>query len=108
MNSKSDPADTIASPSQEPRLPPGQAHTDRWPVLHYGAAPRVDLAQWAFRVFGLVVRPVRWTYEEFLALPQVQVRSDIHCVTRWSRFDNLWQGVSFREVLRRVEVKPEA
>ena len=108
MNSKSQPADTIASPLQEPRLPPGQVHTDKWPVLHYGSVPRVDLARWDFRVFGLVEQPVRWTYEEFLALPQVQVRSDIHCVTRWSRFDNLWQGVSFKEVLARVQVSPEA
>ncbi|HZM26978.1 MAG TPA: sulfite oxidase-like oxidoreductase [Gemmatimonadales bacterium] len=108
MNSKSQAADTIASPLQEPRLPPGQVHTDKWPVLHYGSVPRVDLARWDFRVFGLVEQPVRWTYEEFLALPQVQVRSDIHCVTRWSRFDNLWQGVSFKEVLARVQVRPEA
>jgi DMSO/TMAO reductase YedYZ molybdopterin-dependent catalytic subunit len=68
----------------------------------------VDLSTWDFRVFGLVERPARWTYEEFLALPQVQVRSDIHCVTRWSRFDNVWQGVAYREVMRHVVVKPEA
>jgi len=108
MNSETRPADTIASPQQEPRLPPGQVRTDKWPVLHYGSAPRVDLATWDFRVFGLVEQPVRWTFEEFLALPQLQVKSDIHCVTRWSRYDNLWQGVSFKEVLRRVQVKTEA
>ena len=93
VNYKPDPADTIASPEQEPRLPPGQVRTDKWPVLHYGSVPRVDLAKWDFRVFGLVEEPVRWTYQEFLALPQVQVKSDIHCVTRWSRLDNQWQGV---------------
>ncbi len=108
MNSASDPADTVDSPRQEPRLPPGQVRTDKWPVLHHGAVPQVDLATWDFRVFGLVEKPARWTYEEFVALPAVQVRSDIHCVTRWSRFDNLWQGVAFREVLRTVAVKPEA
>lgn len=108
MNSDSKPADTIASPRLEPRLPPGQVRTDKWPVLHYGSVPQVDLAAWDFRVFGLVKAPVRWTFEEFLGLPQVEVRSDIHCVTRWSRFDNLWQGVSFKEVLRRVQVEPEA
>jgi len=70
--------------------------------------PRVDLATWDLRVHGLVERPARWTYNEFLALPQVEVGSDIHCVTRWSRFDNRWQGVSFKEVLRRVQVRPEA
>jgi DMSO/TMAO reductase YedYZ molybdopterin-dependent catalytic subunit len=108
VNSEPKPADTIASPEQEPRLPPGQVRTDKWPVLHYGAVPRIDLATWDFRVYGLVEKPVRWTYSEFLALPQVQVRSDIHCVTRWSRFDNLWQGVSFKELLRHVRVKAEA
>jgi DMSO/TMAO reductase YedYZ molybdopterin-dependent catalytic subunit len=108
VNSKPVPADTVQSPLQEPRLPPGQVRTDKWPVLHYGTVPHVDLANWDFRVHGLVKSPRRWTYEEFLALPQVQVRSDIHCVTRWSRFDNLWQGVSFREVMRQVETKPEA
>ena len=108
VKSKPGPADTIVSPEQDPRLPPGQVRTDKWPVLHYGAVPHVDLAQWDFRIYGLVKEPVRWTYQEFLALPQVQVRSDIHCVTRWSRFDNVWQGVPFKEVLRHVEVMPEA
>jgi DMSO/TMAO reductase YedYZ molybdopterin-dependent catalytic subunit len=102
------PADTVESPLQEPRLPPGQVRTEKWPVLHYGSVPHVDLATWDFRVDGLVKSPKRWTYEEFLTLPQVKVRSDIHCVTRWSRFDNLWQGVSFREVMRHLEVKAEA
>src|SRR5262245_32034545 len=103
VNSKPVPADTVQSPLQEPRLPPGQARRDEWPVLHYGSVPHVDLASWDFRVHGLVKSPRRWTYEEFLALPQVQMRSDIHCVTRWSRYDNLWQGVSFKEVMRHVE-----
>lgn len=108
MNSKPESADTVISPGREPRLPPGQVLTEKWPVLHYGAVPDVDLATWDFRVYGLVERPARWTYQEFLALPQSQVRSDIHCVTRWSRYDNLWQGVSFQEVLRHVQVQPEA
>jgi len=108
VKSASDPADTYDSPKQEPRLPPGQVRTDKWPVLHYGSVPGVDLEQWDFRVYGLVERPVRWTWQEFSALPRVAVRSDIHCVTRWSRFDNLWQGVAIREVLARVGPKPEA
>ncbi|HET9325977.1 MAG TPA: sulfite oxidase-like oxidoreductase [Candidatus Eisenbacteria bacterium] len=108
MNIKPKPADTIASPEQEPRLPPGQVRTDKWPVLHYGALPHIDLATWDFRVYGLVETPLRWTYPEFLALPQVQVKSDIHCVTRWSRFDNLWQGVSFKELMRHVQVMADA
>ena len=108
VNSKQGAADTICSPEQEPRLPPGQVRTDKWPVLHYGAVPHIDLATWDFRVYGLVETPLRWTYTEFLALPQVQVKSDIHCVTRWSRFDNLWQGVAFKELMRQVQVKAEA
>jgi DMSO/TMAO reductase YedYZ molybdopterin-dependent catalytic subunit len=108
MNSKRPPADIVQSPLQEPRLPPGQVRTEKWPVLHYGSVPQVDLNTWDFRVYGLVKKPERWTWDEFQALPQIEIRSDIHCVTRWSRFDNLWRGVSFAEVLRRAEAKPEA
>jgi len=68
----------------------------------------VDLSAWDFRVFGAVEQPVRWTWAEFQALPQVTMRSDVHCVTRWSRFDNEWRGVAFREVLRHVAAKSEA
>jgi len=108
MNFTPDPADIVESPKREPRLPPGQIRTDKWPVLHYGSVPHVELANWDFKVSGLVERPMRWTYEEFQALPQVRVRSDIHCVTRWSRFDNVWEGVAFSEVARRVGIRPEA
>ena len=108
MNFRPKTADIVNSPRQEPRLPPGQVRTDKWPVLHHGSVPGVDLSTWDLRVFGLVGEPVRWTWEQFMALPQVTVRSDIHCVTRWSRYDNEWRGVSFAEVMRHVEVKPEA
>jgi DMSO/TMAO reductase YedYZ molybdopterin-dependent catalytic subunit len=108
VNSDPKPADTVLSPHQEPRLPPGQVRTDKWPVLHYGSVPKVELATWQFRVFGLVDAEVRWTWEQFNALPMTNMHSDIHCVTRWSRFDNRWRGVSFKEVLRHVTVKPEA
>jgi DMSO/TMAO reductase YedYZ molybdopterin-dependent catalytic subunit len=91
-----------------PRLPPGQTLTQKWPVLTYGATPKVDLATWTFRCYGLVEQEVSWTWKEFLALPQVRIQSDIHCVTRWSRYDNDWEGVAVREILRRVKVKPEA
>src|SRR5262245_22800451 len=96
------------SGSDAGRLPPGQALTTKWPVLTYGDTPRVDLYAWRFRCFGLVEEEIEWTWREFTALPQVAVRSDIHCVTRWSRFDNLWKGVPVREVLARVKVRPEA
>jgi DMSO/TMAO reductase YedYZ molybdopterin-dependent catalytic subunit len=91
-----------------PRLPPGQVLTQKWPVLTYGATPRVDLATWTFRCYGLVAQEASWTWAEFLALPQVRITSDIHCVTRWSRYDNVWEGVAVREILRRVMVEPAA
>jgi DMSO/TMAO reductase YedYZ molybdopterin-dependent catalytic subunit len=90
------------------RLPPGQVLTQKWPVLTYGETPRVNLATWTFRCYGLVEREVSWTWKELLALPQVTITSDIHCVTRWSRYDNRWEGVAVREILRRVKVRPEA
>lgn len=91
---------------QSGRLPPGQSLTLKWPVLHYGSVPRFDPAQWDFRIWGLVEQPVKFTWEEFGRLPRAHSKSDFHCVTRWSRFDNEWDGVAFREILRRV--KPEA
>ena len=90
------------------RLPPGQFLTGKWPVLTYGAIPGVDLGKWTFRCFGRVAREASWIWSEFLALPRVEVVSDIHCVTRWSRFDNRWEGVRAREILDRVEPDSEA
>ncbi len=90
------------------RLPRGQVLTRKWPVLTYGETPRLDLANWTFRCFGLVQEPVTWTWKEFVELPRVEVTSDVHCVTRWSRFDNRWEGVAVSEILRRVRVHPEA
>jgi len=92
----------------EGRLPPGQSLTLKWPVLHYGSVPRFDPERWDFRVYGAVDAPVRWTWSEFNALPKVKRHSDFHCVTRWSRFDNDWEGVAFREVLQRVTLKAGA
>jgi DMSO/TMAO reductase YedYZ molybdopterin-dependent catalytic subunit len=92
----------------EGRLPQGQSLTLKWPVLHYGSVPRFDPDRWDFRVYGLVETPVRWRWAEFNALPKVTRHSDFHCVTRWSRFDNDWQGIAFREVLSRVKLKPGA
>jgi DMSO/TMAO reductase YedYZ molybdopterin-dependent catalytic subunit len=93
---------------QEGRLPPGQALTLKWPVLHYGSVPRFDPATWDFRIAGLVEEPVRLTWEEFNRLPRSAVSSDFHCVTRWSRFDNHWEGALFRDVLRLVKLLPRA
>ena len=90
------------------RLPPRQVPTQKWPVLTYGETPRADLQTWAFRCFRLVDQELSSTWKEFLDLPRVEVTSDIHCVTRWSRFDNRWEGVAVAEILRRAGVRPEA
>ncbi len=93
---------------REGRLPPGQALTLKWPVLHYGSVPGFDPRTWDFRIAGLVEKPVRVTWEEFNRLPQRGVVADMHCVTRWSRFDNRWEGAPFTEVIKLVTVKPDA
>ena len=90
------------------RTPPGQVLTTKWPVLTYGLTPKFNPKTWTFRCFGLVEEEVSWTWEEFLALPRSEVFCDIHCVTRWSRLDNVWTGVSAREIAERSGVKPEA
>ncbi|MDR5683383.1 MAG: sulfite oxidase-like oxidoreductase [Armatimonadota bacterium] len=94
--------------TDRPRVPPGQYVTEKWPVLHYGSVPRTDLSRWTFRVFGAVEEEKTWTYEEFLALGHIEVRCDVHCVTRWSKLDNVFAGVPFRAVLARVRRRPEA
>jgi len=90
----------------EGRLPPGQSLTLKWPVLHEGNVPRVDLRTWDFRVDGLVEKSLRLTWEEFNRLPQTEIQCDMHCVTRWSRFDNRFEGVLFTEVMKLVTPKP--
>ena len=90
------------------RLPPGQAATIKWPVLHQGAVPHFDPDAWDFRVGGLVETPLTLDYPTFRALPRVETLSDFHCVTRWSTFDNRWEGVAFREILGRVRPRPAA
>jgi len=90
------------------RIPPGQVVTQKWPVLHYGSVPRVDLSTWDFRLFGLVEQPVRLTWEEFQQLPRTRVQCDIHCVTRWSRLDNTFEGVAFKDLYELVQRKPGA
>jgi DMSO/TMAO reductase YedYZ molybdopterin-dependent catalytic subunit len=90
------------------RLPPGQSATLKFPVLHYGPVPKVDLSTWTFRAFGLVEEEKLWTWDEFTALPTKTLTCDIHCVTRWSKFDTIWEGVPFREFVDMVGVKPEA
>ena len=84
------------------RIPPGQSRTRKWPVLHWGTVPQVSTDDWTLEVTGLVEQPLKLTWQEFLELPQVEVVSDFHCVTQWSRLDNLWSGVSVGELLGRA------
>jgi DMSO/TMAO reductase YedYZ molybdopterin-dependent catalytic subunit len=90
------------------RLPPGQYLTEKWPVLHAGTVPKTDLATWDFKVFGEVEEPVTLSYDELKALPQTEITIDIHCVTRWSRFDTRFRGVHWRELAKLVRPKPSA
>jgi DMSO/TMAO reductase YedYZ molybdopterin-dependent catalytic subunit len=100
--------DAAIDPDRARRVPPGQALTEKWPVLHYGGVPRVDLARWRFRIFGLVEAERELAWEEFAALPRTTLTTDFHCVTGWSRLENTWEGVATRTVLDLVTVKPEA
>lgn len=90
------------------RVPPGQARTRKWPVLQYGEIPRISREEWKLEITGLVDRPYSLTWEQLAALPQVKVFSDFHCVTRWSRLDNIWEGVSTRQLLEAAGVQPSA
>jgi DMSO/TMAO reductase YedYZ molybdopterin-dependent catalytic subunit len=93
---------------QEGRLPPGQSLTNRFPVLTYGPVPKFDPNTWDMRVFGSVENQLRWSWEEFLALPTIKITTDIHCVTRWSKFDTVWEGVSFKHIAELAGVKSDA
>ena len=88
------------------RVPPGQFVTERFPVLHYGSVPSVDLAAWDFRVFGAVETPLQLTWAEMRALPETTLTTDIHCVTRWSKLDTTWSGVLWQDFLRVLEIRP--
>jgi DMSO/TMAO reductase YedYZ molybdopterin-dependent catalytic subunit len=89
------------------RLPPGQSLTNKFPVLHYGPTPRTDLNTWDFRVFGLVEEEKVWNWEEFNKLPRTQIHLDLHCVTRWSKFDTNWEGVSVKTLIDEGFIKPK-
>ncbi len=89
------------------RLPPGQALTNRFPVLHYGSIPSVQLAKWEFKVYGRVEEEKSWDWDTFNTLPRTKVTLDLHCVTRWSKFDTLWEGVSVRHLIDRGFIRPK-
>ncbi len=90
------------------RLPPGQYATERFPVLHAGSVPEVDLDGWDFTVDGLVGNPITWSWDEFSAMPSRRIVADIHCVTKWSRFDTEWEGVPVRHIWDRIAPGPAA
>ena len=92
---------------REGRLPPGQALTQKFPVLHYGPVPSFNPSTWDFQVWGEVEEPKRWTWEEFNRLPHTRLVMDIHCVTRWSKFDTVWEGVSVRMLVEQGFIKPK-
>lgn len=93
-------------PEAKDRVPPGQYVTADFPVLSAGPTPRTPLDQWTFSIEGLVNQPIRWTWEEFLALPSITTVVDIHCVTKWSKLDTRWEGVSLDTLFGHVELDP--
>ncbi len=95
-------------PAIADRIPPGQYRTEKFPVLHYGSVPHTDLATWDFRVFGEVDNPFTLTWEQFKALPRKTVETDIHCVTRWSKLDTVWEGVPIQEILQLAQLRRSA
>jgi len=99
----------VADAGYDPaRLPPGQYLTDKWPVLHAGSVPHTDLATWTFRVFGEVEEELELSWEQLSALPRSGNVQDIHCVTRWSRFDAAFEGVHWRELAALARPLPSA
>jgi DMSO/TMAO reductase YedYZ molybdopterin-dependent catalytic subunit len=95
---------------KEGRLPPGQSLTQKFPVLHYGPVPGFNPATWDLRLWGEVKDEVQWNWDEFNQLPRTKITMDIHCVTRWSKFDTVWEGVSVRTLIDQnfVEILPSA
>jgi DMSO/TMAO reductase YedYZ molybdopterin-dependent catalytic subunit len=95
-------------PNGQDRLPPGQVLTEKWPVLSYERTPQGLPTDWKLKITGLVENPFELNWEELLALPHTTLKTDIHCVTTWSRYDNTWEGIHIREILQRARPLPEA
>jgi DMSO/TMAO reductase YedYZ molybdopterin-dependent catalytic subunit len=96
------PEDVIISPDtrRSQRIPPGQSRTKKWPILDASGAPSIDLNAWTLAIKGLVANPLELNWQSFLELPRIRVFSDFHCVTRWSRLGNVWEGVSTRQLVK--------
>lgn len=93
---------------QRAKLPPGQTLTEKFPILHEGEVPHYDMSEWTLKVFGEVEEERTFSYEDIMSMPTVTVNTDIHCVTRWSKFDTVWEGVLFRDFLAGLKIKPDA
>ena len=95
-------------PGDVERIPPGQYETRDFPVLSAGPTPRIRMEQWSFTIRGLVKQAVKWNWDEFQKLPSREFIVDIHCVTKWSKLDTRWRGVSVDTLLEQVEIDPRA
>ena len=93
---------------EKSRIPPGQYLERGFPVLSAGPTPHTPLAAWDFTIEGAVNQPTRWSWEEFQALPHEEITVDIHCVTKWSKLDTHWEGVSVETLLQQVAPTSEA
>jgi len=90
------------------RLPPGQTPTSGFPILHQGAIPAFNPTTWDFRIWGAVEEPLVWTWDQVLSLPRTAVRLDLHCVTKWSKLDTVWEGISLKKLVAEGIVKPKS
>jgi DMSO/TMAO reductase YedYZ molybdopterin-dependent catalytic subunit len=124
MSDTSTPVTVSPDTQRANRIPPRQVLTKKWPVLHYGGVPKYAVydslgdtlgprpadwrSEWTFHIWGLVEAGWQCNYHEFRALPQVRVLADMHCVTRWSKLDNTWEGVATRAIIGKVKLRPEA
>ena len=122
MDNEKNQPEALSTPEEQPdgviispdtrrpnRVPPGQSRTRKWPILDAGGPPRMNLDAWELKLWGQVNQAQRWSWSEFLRLPRVRVFADFHCVTRWSRLGNVWEGVSVHELIRLAGgVKAEA
>ncbi|MEG9461407.1 MULTISPECIES: sulfite oxidase-like oxidoreductase [Bacillus amyloliquefaciens group] len=94
---------------QSERIPPNQNVTTKFPVLHAGNVPYYeDMSKWNLQVYGLVDRPMLLSFEDIKAFPEAEVKNDIHCVTGWSRLDNIWQGIRAKDIAGKAGVHKEA
>ena len=99
---------TIKQDQKGVEVPPGQFLTEKFPVLTFGSAPKIDLETWQFKVSGLVEKKLTLTWEEFMGLEKITLDAEFHCVTQWSRLQNTWEGIAFNEVMKLLKLKPEA